>query len=1237
MSLQFYPITKEHIKKLGAKKVDRVLYNFNDTGSGDVSGTVADPAIFGLEKAHADDKKFAFDDQFTKVGYIELNIPIINPLLAGGDYKAWSILTGLQSKDIVDIINYQMVYDKDVDDIVSLHEIRDEVFDENRFIVGPELLQKLLHERDYKKALYDYIYAKYLVKLEKLCKVHNLIDCIVEVTADNIDDIFDKQSDVEEQIAGYEIFRYNYALDLSVIQDQLLGENNRIKFELLIDAISDIVTDQYSSAPEQFNTIQLLSLAMDKEVGTGKLVENQILSYIFVEPEGYRSKIKNKHSKITDAYNQVIVKNNIIFDMQRSRDNSMYAMMNAYKALKDSISYLFIGDKNKTKRDIMYKSLTEELKGKKGFIRDQLEGARIDFSGRTVITLDPTLPIDTIGVPIEMLKKIAEPTLVKAFTTEAKSHPEWHVHGNMTDFSNQLDAGKYGISFVDFLKKFFSEHEIYGLIGRQPTLFYLGIQGFRIRPTESNAISLSPLIVMPFNADFDGDQMHFSMPLTEGGIKDVKEKMLFKDNIWYPKDGSITVQVRHEIQYGLWECVTRDFDGTKAQMIVDNQGHTNRCKTREDVYNQIIKGFIDVGADFNGKTAGRVALDYCLFGNTAQEVDLDKILKKSEKATGQYEFNAGALSKYIFAVAAGNNKEKFLSIINKVVALGFAVSKMYPPCIGVITSDKVGKYVLEKVTQFNTDLVEYKKYISIGMELEKKYNEYFTKKFEVLQNDIKQFLLDNIPDTDGYKRMVISGSKGNIDNLLQIYGFKGRVKKSDLEPFNVIINGCYAGQLTGLEHFVTAYGSRQGIADKVLSTAKPGYMSRKLEHAGALLNITTEDCSAGLKGDDVPAMEFVPEDIMRFIETKDVTASSITRPDNVSAVSWYSSPSYIKQLKESGKYLAKILVNRNVVDGDNPHLFIEDEEMAIEYINRCWGDGNPENGSKPVRMRSPMTCANSCCQICYGKDLTRNKRTPDIGKNVGFIAAQAIGEPGTQMTMKTFQKGGVVGEADLTSSFDLIESNFDMKDFTKDVTTGGVIMYDPVAPCSGYVKTINIGQGKKRVIISSDGSYNNKMNQANRDYILPEAVQVKSYVAAGEPIRRELGNVNIRDIAKYDSMEAAYKCLILKLHKIFKDEKVNCIHFECIVRNMLCYQIVTSHDRYKAGDILSFKEFNSLTDSVNAVPCLIGVKYLPKYRKDFLQSLAMESLTTYIPRAIVTSNTDDLADPIMRTAFGLDL
>lgn len=1232
MSLYFRPITREDIKNLAnGCQIISAPNAIVSTINADDRDVTSKAVFYGK---HQDTDRFSYPDQFTKVGYIDFGgIEIVNPYLAGPNYSAWKIATGLKKNEVESIVRYEKIYDTQEGILIQAEHVYDEKFDPERFLVGATCLKYFIINRDYEEDLKLYIAGRYLKPLVK--KLNEMFKNRVVVEQVTIDQL--SEYTFQPGIADIKYAQNDDTTDLFYVNRDIvvdLSEFNLSSEEAtqVRDILDDLRWEDVSEGLDQFDPMQVYAGLMSEGP---EFLTKQILPGLFVLPLGYRPTLRDKLSGLSVAYNNIIRYASVAINTLRRSDNTVREVTRALFDLEDSIEFLMLGrGSNKSlNRYKNYKSLADEFKGKNGFVRDRLEGARTDFSGRTVITCDPEMPIDTIGIPIKMLEKIAEPLLVRGFRREARNREDWHCLPNMSGFHNALDERNYGISYIDFLKHYFNTNDIYGIIGRQPTLFYLGMQGFNIKPVEGNAIVLSPLITPPFNADFDGDQMHFNIPATEEGVADLKSKMLFKDNIRFPKNGAITVAVRLEIKYGLWSC-----------LVVPPTGRPSGCKNKAEVFEAVKCQACHAGDDFNGMTAGWAAFEYAIMGSNGSghlesrdgniyfvSSGVDVCICNKSKGMRSDE-----LSEAVYAYQG--NTDGFLKVMNKLVSLGFAVCRIYNPDISVIHDESIKKLVDDRIKVFNQKMAEYHTFVEIGLELPYKYSMEFDLEWSKLEKDIKAIIRDGLGEWNGYKRMVMSGSKGDEGNLMQIYGIKGRVQKNDLEAFNTIIDGNYAGQLTGLEHFVTAYGSRKGIADKVLSTADPGYLSRKLEHAGAPLKVTVEDCGT------TNTMNFMPQDVIPFIPSKDLAPMGI-RPKPGHEDEFYKDPLVQAQRRKAVDTLKGMIIGRNVVEEGGAIVQIKNARHAEDYINRQWGILDENSGAdtviRPVRMRSPIYCDKPCCQVCYGRDLTKNESKPRIGRNIGFIAAQAIGEPGTQMTMNNFHKGGVAGQANLTSSFDLIEDNFDLTDFANsNRRVNGVMMYDPVSDVDGYVKRINIGSGKTRVVFTKNeysvGS-NSKDFIGRMDIVIDSSLRTKEYVKRGDSVLFEQDNLSIKELLRTRTYDGTIKYFVLNLYNIFKSVDVNLIHFECIAFNMTCCVVNYETDKYKVGDIVSLSELKEDSSGQLSMPALVGVKYLPKFRRDFLESIAMESATMYVPRAILNGGVDEMKNPILRTAFGLNI
>jgi DNA-directed RNA polymerase subunit beta' len=765
---------------------------------------------------------------------------------------------------------------------------------------------------------------------------------------------------------------------------------------------------------------------------------------------------------------------------------------------------------------------------------------------------------------------------------------------------------------------------------------------------------------MPFNADFDGDQMHFNMPVTKEANAEVRDKMAFVNNIRYPKNGEITVVTRHEIIYGLWMCSTiktreNTKHYTKAQVdeIATSMGNQTNNGYMRNVYEAVCKqkisiyDTVDVN-NFGKQTAGIAALEYALYGGFNMD-NLDvKLNGKGIKAKQITSF---------LKEACGNNTQAFLNAINRLVKLGFAVAKIWPPNISTIIDEKVQQHVKQLIDEFNADVLKREEYVNIGIEIESEYSNYFNKKWNELRDNVVKYLLDNLGNDNGYIAMMNSGGKGDKNNIMQIFGLKGRVQKNDTTAFNSIIAGSYSGQLTGLEGFISAYGSRKGIADKVLATADPGYLSRKLEHAGSIISICAEDCGTQ------NGMEFTLEDIVPFIDESQISRYGVRPPkDPTEAAYFKNTVEYSTQLLAARDYLAKIIVGRYCINDNGETVSIDNMQAAYHFIDSHWGyidkttHQYKSTGSGIVKMRSPVYCEKPCCQKCYGRDIAAGTPLPAIGRNVGFIAAQAIGEPGTQMTMKNFQKGGVVTEANLTSAFKQIEDYFELHDLSNRKMRHGVISYDMISPVDGTVTEQHLGNGTKRIIVvpddPEDPTTKARMKSLNlKKIIVHEQTKLKEHVYEGDSFQRVQGNLNMKEVLKYRGFDKAVSYLSLMLYNIFLTQDVSFKHFESIVAAMSMSYLVTDTENrfgytslhtgqetnYKAGTYLTWPETMHDIPGAPVARTLMGLKTLPKYKNDFFESLLMENMDSYIPRAILMNPNDSMHNPITRAAFGLDI
>lgn len=1208
--------------------------------------------IFGPDKhtneLNARDKKF--EDKYTKLGYIDLTRKVLNPFLAGRSASVWRIVLGLDDKKITNIIDANIIWDNEKDDFVHISEVGQKSFDIERYVFGADLLVKLLDEVDVQAQLNHVLITTYLFPLltkdEKDDYAANH-DYLGEVEAVDPTDMIDGTVSIVD--GGWLFGNYFINFEKGYLSPERIDE--------LLAGLMDQAENIDVTEMKQFPIVSLLASMAQ---GDGKdALKAQILDYVFVLPKGYRPTIDGRVDAITSQYNKLVNANLELHDILDQQNPTCYAVLNKYREVVQYIRNIFIGDDGVISRQRLrdYKSISDSITGKEGLMRGRMQGVRVDYSGRAVITSDPEMPIDTIGVPRSMLYKIVEPNVIRDAKKGNSPISNKLRHRNLSRLSTTTRGSVDGCDYNKLLDAWFEQCDRYGVIGRQPTLFMLGIQGFKIKPVDGDSIILSPLVVMPFNADFDGDQMHLNVPVTPAAIDEVKKLMASSTNIRYPKNGEITIVTRHEIIYGLWLCSTtqaRDNSRFVSKTELANMSDApNATGVYKNAYDAVIKQKIaiyDMVETPSGKqTAGMAALSYAIF-HSIPTVDLEAELDgkgiKAKKITA------------LLQEAYGSNTSAFLNAINRLVKLGFAVAKIWPPNISTIIGTEIREHIDNLISEFNMDIVKREEYVNIGIEIDSEYSNYFNKKWDKLNKEVSDYLLKHLGTDNGYISMMKSGGKGDKNNIMQIFGLKGRVQKNDTTAFNSIVSGSYSGQLTGLESFISAYGSRQGISDKVLATAEPGYLSRRLEHAGSIISVFDNDCGT------TDGIEFTLEDVVPFIDDSQISRYGVRPPrDANDAREFVNTTEYKTQLIAAKSYLAKMLIGRYVVNDNGESIYVENENAAYHVIDSSWGYVEPNThnyvptGKGVVKMRSPIYCKRPCCKKCYGADIFAGTKEPELGRAIGFIAAQAIGEPGTQMTMKNFQKGGVVTEANLTSSFQLIDDYFELHDFSKKKNRHGVISYDMISPVDATIVEQYLGNGTKRIILKPDHPEDpivkSRMRSlANRKIIVYSQTKLKEHVYEGESFQRIQGNLNMKEVLKYRGYDKAALYLTMILYNIFRTQDINSKHFETIVASMsMCYLLTnadnvydynSSHSgektHYKAGSLITWPEAcYDLVGQSCYVRTILGLKKLPKFKNDFFESLLMESMDSYIPRAILMNPNDSMTNPITRAAFGLHI
>lgn len=862
---------------------------------------------------------------------------------------------------------------------------------------------------------------------------------------------------------------------------------------------------------------------------------------ISVIPPGLRPKSDTGIDKLTKAYTKIIHCNQRLMLSSDTIEPSAY--VDQYRELDYATCSLQYVRKNKYDTYKGPVTITERVKSKKGQIRQNNLGKRIDYSGRSTVIVNPYLSIEKIKIPKTMAVKIF------------KFHLLPYLNGKKIYSSSPKDV-EY---MINLLKSKGILQRVPVVLGRQPTLHKQSLQGFFTDVTDSEAIEVPALVCPAFNMDFDGDTGHDHAPLSEEAIKEVSDIILTSQNIFLEKSGKCTIVPRQDMLYGLYFCTRSNYSLSKA--VAD---FPNYSEVLDGVCCHRIKVWDTVKLKGKDVIAGYAAFQACF--------------PKPEKVEVK-EITGNNIIEYTEYLLDNHNLRSFISATDKLVQLGFKVARSYSQSLSLL-GDRVSIPEYDNaLEEFHKGTKESEYLYSIGLEDNPTYNLEYGKSIDALKSSTEKYVSEKLGNDSGYRIMSDSGARGNKSNLNQMFSYKGRIAASSTETINVLLENSYEKGLLPIEGLIAAYGGRKGLMDKSLKTADTGYFSRLLWHTTQGWVITNADCGTteGLTIRKIDLAQFFPteeerEDVMiKFLE---------------------------------GRYEA----------GTNMYI---NKKRAIELTKT----------RDSVVIRSPIKCKNPCCQKCYGMS-NGNHKDVAIGTAIGLIAAQSIGEPSTQITMKQFQKGGVAGNSDITSSFDRLNDYVNIRDLVSKQRKGDATSYEPIAWISG--KTIVTTKGNVK-IVGIEGS-KVKIQVPNKAIISP-------YVEKGRGIYA--GNVHgdyyLREIESISGVDAAKTYLIMQMFNLYKSECIISLkHFEVLAAAMTQYMIIsTDRDDLKVGQYCDRIRLLKKEGRVVYKEMLLGVKKIPETSLDAMATIQLEDPVAGFARCALLGLSDNLDNPIQRMVFGL--
>ena len=801
-------------------------------------------------------------------------------------------------------------------------------------------------------------------------------------------------------------------------------------------------------------------------------------------------------SDLNDLYRRVINRNNRLKKLLELNAPEII-IRNEKRMLQESVDALI--DNGRRGRPVTgpnnraLKSLSDMLKGKQGRFRQNLLGKRVDYSGRSVIVVGPELKIYQCGLPKEMALELFKPFVMKRLV-------ETKAEQNIKSARKAVERAKENV--WDALEVVIKGHPV--MLNRAPTLHRLGIQAFEPVLVEGRAIKLHPLVCTAFNADFDGDQMAVHVPLSAEAQAEARFLMLAAGNLLKPSDGQPVAVPTQDMILGSY-YLTLDKDGERGEgkvfrnvdevMMAYQTGvielHSKIKVRRElEIDGEIRTGIVDT-------TIGKI-----IFNNPIPQ-DLGFVDRSNPENLFKFEVDflvgKSGLKKIIDACIKKHGTARTSMLLDDIKAQGYKYSTKgaitVAVCDAVIPPEKK-----EIIAAAEKEVDEIREEYMLGLRSDEERYEEILKIWNQATEDVTNKLQGNLDRYNPIFMMADSGARGSMSQIRQLAGMRGLIANTSGKTIEIPIRANYREGLNILEYFISSRGARKGLADTALRTADSGYLTRRLVDVSQEVIIRDEDCGT-----------------TEGVEIFDIVASG----SNV-----------IEPLRERllGRYLlddfcdsnGNVLVSKDVMIGDS------EADIIVE------------SGVKSIKIRSVLSCRakHGACRKCYGANLA-NRMPVTVGEAVGIIAAQSIGEPGTQLTMRTFHTGGVAGGEDITQGLPRVEELFEARR-PKSLAI--------ISEIDGEVRFEEIKNARHAVIY-------NKETGDERTYLIPFGFRVK--VMEGDQIRKgdkiTDGAVNPHDILDILGPEAVMNYLISEVQMTYRLQgvEINDKHIEVIVRQMM--------------------------------------------------------------------------------------
>ena len=889
-------------------------------------------------------------------------------------------------------------------------------------------------------------------------------------------------------------------------------------------------------------------------------------------------------SDLNDLYRRVINRNNRLKKLLELHAPEII-IRNEKRMLQEAVDALI--DNGRRGKPVTgpnnraLKSLSEMLRGKQGRFRQNLLGKRVDYSGRSVIVVGPSLKIFQCGLPKEMALELFKPFVMKRLVETQKA-------SNIKEAKKKVE--KVNAEVWDALENVIKEHPV--LLNRAPTLHRLSIQAFEPVLVEGRAIKLHPLVCSAFNADFDGDQMPVHVPLSAEAQAEARFLMLSANNLLKPVDGRAVAVPSQDMVLGSFYLtmvkegepgegrVFRDFD--EAIMAYENHQlglHAPiKVRVEKEIDGVMQKKIIDA-------TLGR------LIFNRAIPQDIGFVDRTDPEKAFDLEISFVTTKKELGQIVDRCIKYHGLSVTAKVLdsikEMGFRYSTRAAISISVYDMTvPPEKPILIKEAERKVDVIT-QCFQRGELSEDERYNSVI-KIWEQATNDVTAALQSSFDKFNSIKMMSDSGARGSINQMRQLAGMRGLMFATNGKTMEIPIKSNFREGLSILEYFVGARGSRKSLSDTALRTADSGYLTRRLVDVSQDVIIREDDC--GTK--------------------KGMWVSAIMDGDDV-----------IEPLKD--RLVGRFVIG-DVVDPATGEVIAQDNTMLTDaHVKKILAAG-----IEKVYIRTLLQChaKHGVCAHCYGSDLASGKKV-NVGEAVGIIAAQSIGEPGTQLTMRTFHTGGVAG-SNITQGLPRVEELFEARRPKKTAI---------ISEASG-VATITAQKKLQNITIKS--------SESGEEFTYPVPYGMRIIIADGDYVVRGQalteGDISPADITRISGIDEVYAYLIKEVQRVYRTQSVdiNDKHIEIIARQMTRkVKIDDSGDTaLLVGSLVSINEFEEENEAIqaridagerdlclaSATPVLLGITKASLLTDSFLSAASFQETTKVLTEAALRGKVDHL-------------